>query len=121
MCPPFASTPPPPDTRRTHHEHTLLAGLRRHTRGHVLLLLAAHPGLVVTSGYRSPARNARVGGSPKSWHLEGRAVDLDGPLPLLQAAAETAWRQRLGPACTGPEEVLLERVGQVGEHLHVAW
>lgn len=48
-------------------------------------------------------------------------MDLDGPLPLLQAAADTAWQQRLGKGCTGPEEVLLERVGRPGEHLHVAW
>lgn len=121
MCPPFGPVPVAPDGRRTHREHEILAGLRRHTRSHVLHLLAAHPGLVVTSGYRSPARNARVGGSPKSWHLEGRAVDLDGPLPLLQAAAETAWEQRISDGCTGPEEVLLERVGKPGEHLHVAW
>lgn len=48
-------------------------------------------------------------------------MDLDGPLPLLQAAAETAWRQRISPDCSGPEEVLIERVGRPGEHLHVAW
>lgn len=85
------------------------------------MLLGHHPALVVTSGRRSRVRNAQVGGRPGSYHLRGRAADFDGPLTLLRQAADTAWTQRLGPSCTGPEEVLVERVGQVGEHLHVAW
>lgn len=85
------------------------------------MLLGAHPGLTLTSGRRSAARNRRVGGVEGSWHLFGRAVDATGPLPLLQYAAETAWRQRLGPSCTGPEEVLLEYSGTSRQHLHVAW
>lgn len=31
---------------------------------------------VVTSGYRDPIHNIRVGGSPRSMHLEGRAIDV---------------------------------------------
>lgn len=121
MCPPFGPVPEVDDGRRTLHERRILAGLRVHTRAHVLALLARHPGLMVTSGYRSPRHNRSVGGAERSWHLLGRAVDLDGPLPLLQAAADTAWAQRISKACTGPVEVLLEHVGQDGEHLHVAW
>ena len=30
----------------------------------------------ITSSYRSPEHNARVGGSPTSMHLKGRAVDI---------------------------------------------
>lgn len=107
--------------RRSARELALLRGLRPHTRAHVLLLLGVHPGLVVTSGARTPLGNRRVGGSPTSWHLRGRAADFDGPLALLQAAAETAWAQRLSGRCTGPEEVLLEDVGRSNEHLHCAW
>lgn len=103
--------------RRSSGERHLLLGLTRHTRGHALLLLGVHPGLVVTSGRRTPLGNRRVGGVPTSWHLQGRAVDFDGPLPLLQAASLTAWAQRLGHGCTGPEEVLIHDP----EHLHVAW
>jgi uncharacterized protein YcbK (DUF882 family) len=32
---------------------------------------------VITSSYRDPEHNARVGGAPSSWHLKGRAVDVD--------------------------------------------
>jgi len=33
-------------------------------------------GLKLNSGYRSPARNARVGGAKNSWHMRGKAVDM---------------------------------------------
>jgi len=42
-----------------------------------LELVRAHVGrpVIVTSGYRDPARNARVGGKPTSAHMSGRAAD----------------------------------------------
>jgi uncharacterized protein YcbK (DUF882 family) len=106
---------------RTAVERDKIASLTPHTRAHLLLLLDAHPLLRVSSGRRSPQHNKDVGGSSHSWHLKGRAVDLTGPLYDLQLAAQTAWRQRIGRACTGPEEVLLEHSGQPRQHLHVAW
>ena len=44
----------------------------------VLDVIREHVGepLLVTSGYRSPVHNARVGGAPRSWHLTGLAADL---------------------------------------------
>lgn len=30
----------------------------------------------VTSDWRGPEKNERIGGSPRSWHMQGRAVDL---------------------------------------------
>ena len=107
--------------RRGSHELARIRSLTPHTRAHLLLLLGVHPGLTVTSGRRTPLGNRRAGGSPRSWHLQGRAADLTGPLSLLQHAAETAWSQRISTSCTGPEEVLLEDSGEPNQHLHVAW
>lgn len=46
----------------------------------VRALLATRVGrivpLLVNSAYRTPAYNARVGGSPRSQHVQGRALDL---------------------------------------------
>ena len=32
--------------------------------------------IVINSGYRSPKHNKRVGGSPKSQHMQGKAADI---------------------------------------------
>jgi hypothetical protein len=73
------------------------------------------PGLRITSTYRSPAHNARVGGSPTSLHMDrgNPAVDIGGPTALLDAfaarlAAVGGWRQ------------LLWRVAGHYDHIHVA-
>src|SRR5687767_15752437 len=100
----------------TAREVDILRGLGPHTRGHALRLLAAVPGLYLTSGRRTPVRNREVGGVPGSYHLRGRAVDLAGTRTDIRRGATAARRLRLGPSCTGPEEVVDE-----GDHLHVAW
>lgn len=102
-------------------DYRLLRTLTPHTRAHALQLLGEVPLLTVSSGRRSAQRNKAVGGSPTSWHLQGRAVDLIGPVWDLGRAAGLAWALRIGNACTGPEEVLLEDLGEPGQHLHVAW
>ena len=45
--------------------------------------------VVITSGYRSPALNRAIGGSPTSHHMQGRAADLivPGMAPLLGCQA----------------------------------
>lgn len=101
--------------------HYQAMGCAPHTLVHLVALLAQHPGLTVTSVYRSERRNREVGGAPNSYHLRGRAVDFTGPLALLQQASRTAKAQRVSYNCTGPEEVLLEDVGTRNQHLHVAW
>lgn len=46
--------------------------------------------MIVNSAYRSPEHNKRVGGAPKSMHLEGRAFDISmanhDPAEFIQAA-----------------------------------
>jgi hypothetical protein len=109
------SWPPTPS------EQVLLSSLGPHTRAHALALMQAHPRLRLTSARRSVERNREVGGSASSFHLRGRACDFVADLLTLRAAHATAHAQRLGKACTGPEEVLLEKVRRPGQHLHVAW
>jgi hypothetical protein len=72
-------------------------------------------GLTITSTYRSPAHNRRVGGSPTSLHMDRNnpAVDIGGPTYLLDRFAEQlramgGWRQ------------LLWRVKGHYDHIHVA-
>ena len=47
---------------------------------HVFQPLRDHFGrpIFVSSGYRSPELNVAIGGSKRSQHVEGRALDLDG-------------------------------------------
>jgi hypothetical protein len=97
-------------------EQVLLKGLTPHARLHAYCLLAAHPDLTCTSGRRTPERNRSVGGSPRSYHLKGRALDLGGSRVAIAAGLRTARAQRVSPGCTGPEEAIDE-----GDHLHVAW
>lgn len=96
-------------------------GLVRHTALHAAVLMHRFPLLRVSSGRRTPLRNAAVGGVPGSWHLRGRAVDFTAPLSVLRDAERVAWEQRVSPGCTGPEEVLVEFAGERRQHLHVAW
>ena len=63
------NTPPP----------ELLPNLRRLARGlDRVRRLLGHP-LLITSGYRSPALNAAVGGVPTSQHAQGLAADFTCP------------------------------------------
>jgi len=51
--------------------------------------------ITVNSAYRTPAYNQRKGGSPRSQHLEGRALDLALPqAPSLLGALYTVVRER---------------------------
>lgn len=90
--------------------------LTPHAERHLALLLQAFPDLVVTSTWRTWAENRRVGGARRSYHLRGRAVDVVHPRGDYGPVIDFAWRQRVTPRCSGPEEVIFE-----GDHLHLAW
>lgn len=51
--------------------------------------LAGKP-VIITSGYRNPAYNLKVGGSPTSRHLRGEAADIQIPGLGPQQVAELA-------------------------------
>ncbi len=106
----------------TLHDRAKLRTCTPHTRHHAeQLLVEVDAPMRVSSAKRTPLRNRQVGGARNSFHLRGRAVDFTGDQTTLVRAAGLAWALRVGPRCTGPEEVLLERLGQPGQHLHVAW
>ncbi len=91
-------------------------GLRPHAALHAAQLLGRYPGARVTSGRRSVDTNRRIGGSPTSFHLDGRALDVVVPRSQRIAFLRDARAQRVTPRCTGPEEVIDE-----GDHIHLAW
>lgn len=91
-------------------------GLTPHAALHASRLLALFPTARPTSGYRTPAHNREVGGVPGSFHVKRRALDVVVPLRYRRQFIQTAWRQRVTPRCTGPEEVIDE-----GDHVHLAW
>ena len=51
--------------------------------------------VVITSGYRSPALNGAVGGSPNSHHMQGRAADLIVPGMTPLAVCQMAQQMKL--------------------------
>jgi hypothetical protein len=80
----------------------------------VLPILSRYGGYV-TSTYRTPEQNRRVGGSPRSYHLDRNnpAVDIGGPTGVLDRVAGAlrgigGWRE------------LLWRVAGHFDHIHVA-
>lgn len=77
--------------------------------GQLSRLLAGHPDVRITSGWRSPWDNKRVGGGTNSRHMLGIAVDLVGPKNTLTHIRQEA-------RSLGATEVLDE-----GDHTHVAW
>lgn len=67
------------------------------------------PGVAFTSGTRSAAHNAKVGGVPTSNHVRGRAWDLTPPQGMTMA--QLAQKMRSSGL----------RVLDEGDHVHVSW
>lgn len=92
-----------------------LEALTTRTIPRVLVLAGAWPGLQVTSGYRSAELNRAVGGTPGSYHTQGRAADL--ALPTGRATEADARRAHALLEAAG----LPSRVAwySVKGHLHI--
>ncbi|MBT2718081.1 D-Ala-D-Ala carboxypeptidase family metallohydrolase [Bacillus sp. ISL-57] len=71
-------------------------------------------GLTMTSGYRSPSKNASVGGGKNSMHQSGTAYDFAGSKAQMKAFAN--WAKNSGIFT----EVLYETAGHY-DHVHVGW
>ena len=54
------------------------------------LLMVAGSGLTITSTYRTPEYNAKVGGAKHSYHLQGMAVDVKHTQLSLKILAQLA-------------------------------
>lgn len=76
--------------------------------------VATSMGLRLTSAYRDPAHNARVGGSKKSAHMQGRAYDFAGSKAQMDAFAR--WAKQSGLF----KQVLWQVAGHY-DHVHVSW
>ena len=77
---------------------------------------AARFGLRKTSGLRSPAHNAAVGGAPNSYHMRGQADDFAGPEPAMSqfhSYVKSGYSDQIAEAIHGS--------GDHKDHVHVAW
>ena len=77
--------------------------------------IASRFDLKVTSGFRSVAHNAEVGGVPGSLHTKGLAFDMVGSNDQMQKAK--AWAESRKDLF---QEVLVHDVGS-GSHLHLGF
>ena len=60
-------------------------------------VLQAFPGARITSGLRTPERNAAVGGATRSYHLTGNAIDVVPPAGMPMNVFAAQLQQQLGP------------------------
>lgn len=78
---------PYPDAFLTDGRLATLATLYEQVRA-----LLGHQPLTITSAYRTPAHNRKIGGAPDSQHLQGRAIDFKHPT-LLPSQVVTLLKQ----------------------------
>ncbi|PWA11081.1 hypothetical protein DCC39_10305 [Pueribacillus theae] len=76
--------------------------------------MASQLGLRLTSGYRDPKKNAAVGGSKKSKHMQGLAYDFSGSKKAMDQFAK--WAKSSGLF----DQVLWQVPGHY-DHVHVSW
>lgn len=82
-------------------------------RGRLVVDVLGQP-IKVTSGYRGPALNRRVGGAAKSQHLTGEAADLQSPGLSVLALFQLAIRLRL------PFDQIIYEVNGAAKWVHIS-
>ncbi|MGM0846886.1 MAG: XkdQ/YqbQ family protein [Bacillota bacterium] len=98
-------------------------GIKRTYKSDKAYQLAIASGCRITSGYRSPAHNARIGGSKSSDHLRGQAYDVVGTMSQMDAYCAAILREG------GYKQVIWRNkdqrtgayIGGHMDHVHVAW
>ena len=76
--------------------------------------------VLISSGYRSPALNAAIGGAADSQHMRGEGVDIKvGGLTSPQLAAKILKARELG-ILPGWDQLIHYKSGYRG-HVHVSW
>ena len=81
------------------------------------IAMAQRFGLLITSGYRDPQRNAASGGATRSDHLCGLAADFGGSVAAMSRLELWARQQRFA-YMDGP---VLNTDGKHGDHVHVSF
>ena len=87
-----------PDERQDNKSNSKSGGLGQGINSKLKQIEGSFGGLQVTSGYRSPEHNAKVGGAKNSAHMRGNAVDVKfgGGVPATLKFIEAASKAGIG-------------------------
>lgn len=99
---------------KTDEQRRLIYWLDRRRAEVLALVQRIEPGAKMTSAFRAPAVNAKVGGHPESLHMVPLAFDVGGL--ANEAAAKEYLEDNEGQLEIRPARVLNE-----GDHLHVEY
>jgi peptidoglycan hydrolase-like protein with peptidoglycan-binding domain len=91
-----------------------LNGLKRTNAANKAIEKAKELGLTITSAYRSPEHDKRVGGTGRGYHTLGQALDVAGSKAKMDAYAK--WAKGSGLF----RSVLWQVAGHY-DHVHVSW
>jgi Peptidase M15 len=89
-------------------------GIKQNNSSKTAIDIAKQYGLTLTSGYRSPSKNASIGGSKTSFHQRGYAYDFAGTPSQMQKFAEWA-------KTSGLYSEVIYNNGDHADHVHVGW
>ncbi|WP_025907158.1 D-Ala-D-Ala carboxypeptidase family metallohydrolase [Priestia flexa] len=89
-------------------------GIKQNNSSKTAIDIAKQYGLTLTSGYRSPSKNASIGGSKTSFHTHGLAYDFAGTPSQMQKFAEWA-------KTSGLYSEVIYNNGDHKDHVHVGW
>ena len=111
-CDAFYASVEKRDNPALENRPVIVGGRSRRAVALTACYIARKFGVKVSSGYRSPAHNAEVGGAPNSDHLSGNAVDFVGSSSALQALY--AWALKQGFPYVEP-------LSQSKNHVHISF